>query len=70
MSGRAPRLRALTLAALLLGFTAATVARPPASLAAALPPGFTEAPIAQVLAPTTMEFTPDGRLFVVSQAGW
>ena len=69
MSGRATRFRAVTVAALLLGSAAATIARPPASLAATLPAGFTEVAVAEVFAPTTMEFAPDGRLFVVSQTG-
>jgi glucose/arabinose dehydrogenase len=69
MSGRRTRLRAFTLAVALLGSTAATIARPPASVAATLPPGFSEAAVAEIFAPTTMEFAPDGRLFVVSQSG-
>jgi len=69
MSGISNGTRALVLAALLLASTAGTVARPPASQAAVLPAGFTEAALAQVLSPTTMEFAPDGRLFVVSKVG-
>jgi glucose/arabinose dehydrogenase len=69
MAGTSARWRALALSALLAGSTAATIAQPPASQAATLPPGFTETPVSQVFAPTTMEFAPDGRLFVVSQVG-
>ena len=71
LCSRAPgrRFRALALAGVLTGLFATTVARPPGAESATLPPGFTESTVARVLAPTTMAFAPDGRLFVASQGG-
>ncbi len=54
MAGTSARWRALALSALLAGSTAATIAQPPASQAATLPPGFTETPVSEVFAPTTI----------------
>lgn len=62
---RAPRrglVAALGLALLLSGL-------PGPARATDLPPGFVETHVASVTSPTTMEFAPDGRLFVSQQAG-
>ena len=43
---------------------------PSPGLAATLPAGFTESPVASGLTnPTAMQFAPDGRLFVCEQGG-
>jgi glucose/arabinose dehydrogenase len=48
---------------------AAALSFPSAATAAVLPPDFTDSHVASVPIPTTLAFTPDGRLLVTSQSG-
>src|SRR3954469_15311599 len=63
--------RALARTALLLSLVAGLAAVPLAQPAAAstLPAGYTESLVSGLNAPTTMAFSPDGRLFVSEQGG-
>ena len=62
-------LRWLALSVALVAASATAIVRSPGAAAATLPPGFSASTVAAVLAPTTMAFAPDGRLFVASQKG-
>ena len=52
-----------------LACLAAALGPSPRAAAAELPPGFTDELIASVSSPTSLAFTPDGRLLVITQGG-